>query len=142
GRAGSRHRQGGVGPLAVAAGALQRLPGAARAAPAPAPGRRLGLGGGRLVRSGVGGARSAPGLLGQGRGLALGAFGGDDDRVREALGPGVLAQDLVGAGAAGALERDALQLLLQLLLGEPPALEPGARLRDLLDVEIEDVAPP
>src|SRR5262245_20517305 len=74
-------------------------------------------------------------------GLALRAFGGHDDRVRQPLGPAVLADDLVGARAAGALERDAVELVLQLLLRQLAALEAGAGLDDLLDVELEDVAP-
>src|SRR5262249_50875681 len=73
--------------------------------------------------------------------LALGALGGDNDGVRETFGPAVVAPDLVGLGAARALEGDLLKLVLELFLGELAALEAGAGLDHFLDVELEDVAP-
>src|SRR5262249_33950903 len=53
---------------------------------------------------------------GQHRRLSFRPLGGDDDRVRQTLGPALLAEDLVGLGPAGALERDLLQLGLELFL--------------------------
>ena len=52
-----------------------------------------------------------------------------------------LAQDLVGLLAAGPLERDLLELLLELLRGQLAPLEAVAGVHDFLDVELEDVAP-
>src|SRR5262249_11161711 len=99
--------------------------------------RRRGL---RLGRSG---ARSVWCVrCGQHRRLTLGALRRDDDGVRETFGPAVVAEDLVCLGAARALEGDLLELVLELLLGELPALEPCAGLDHFLDVELEDVAPP
>src|SRR5882762_3214687 len=77
----------------------------------------------------------------QHRRLPFGAFGGDDDRVRQALRPALVAQDLVGLGPAGALESDLLQLVLELFLRKLPALQPRARLDDLFDVELENITP-
>src|SRR5215472_9452060 len=45
--------------------------------------------------------------------LTLGALGSDDDGVRETFGPAVVAQDLVGLGAARTLEGDLLELVLE-----------------------------
>src|SRR5262245_33960679 len=74
--------------------------------------------------------------------LALDPLRGHDDRVGQALGAAAgLAQQLVGLRAAGAGRRELLQLLLKLFGLELAALQPLARLRDLLDVELEDVAP-
>src|SRR6185436_11809280 len=76
-------------------------------------------------------------------GLALDPFRGHDDRVGQALGAAVrLAQQLVGLRAAGSGGRDLLQLLLELLNRKLAALQAVAGLRDLLDVQLEDVAPP
>src|SRR5262245_35494079 len=72
--------------------------------------------------------------------LPLRALGRDDDRVRQALGTAVAAEDLVRHGAARSLGGDLLQLRLELFLRQLAALEPRARLHDLLDVELEDVA--
>src|SRR5262245_54576891 len=77
----------------------------------------------------------------QHRRVPFGPLGGDDDRVREPLRAALAAQDLVGAGPAGPLQGDPVQLALELLAGQPAALQPGARLDDLLDVQLEDVAP-
>src|SRR6185369_4486763 len=75
--------------------------------------------------------------------LTLDTFRGHDDRVGQALGAiAGLAQQLVGLRAAGAGRRDLLQLPLELFCLELSTLQPLARLRDLLDVELEDVAPP
>src|SRR5438309_9377310 len=66
----------------------------------------------------------------------------DDDRVREAFRTApVLAEHLVGLLAARPLHGHLLELLLQLRDRQPAALETVARLDDLLDVELEDVAP-
>src|SRR5262245_12333063 len=62
--------------------------------------------------------------------------------MRQAFGAAVAPEDLVGLGSAGALERDLLQLVLELLLGELAAFQARARLDDFFDVELEDVAPP
>src|SRR5262249_62160476 len=48
---------------------------------------------------------------------------------------------LVVLPPAGALQRDLLELVLQLLLRDAPVLEPGGGFHDLLNVELEDVAP-
>jgi hypothetical protein len=61
--------------------------------------------------------------------------------MREALGAAVLAQDLVGPGPARPLLGDLCELALELFLGELAALEAAAGLHDLLDVELEDIAP-
>ena len=53
----------------------------------------------------------------------------------------VLAEHLVGLLAARPLHGHLLELLLQLRDRQPAALETVARLDDLLDVELEDVAP-
>src|SRR2546421_1512528 len=75
------------------------------------------------------------------RRLALCSLRSDDDRVRQALRAALAAEDLVGLGPAGALERDLLQLALELFLRELAALQPRARLDDLFDVELENIAP-
>src|SRR5207302_7787131 len=77
----------------------------------------------------------------QRRRLPFGPFGRDDDRVREAFRATVVAEDLIGPGAAGPLHGDLLQLGPELLLGQLAALQTGAGLDDLFDVELEDVAP-
>src|SRR6058998_3996774 len=72
---------------------------------------------------------------------ALDAVGRDDDRVRQPFWAApVLAEHLIGLLAAGPLQGHLVELLLQLRDREPAALEPVARLDDLLDVEREDVA--
>src|SRR5216683_4661885 len=121
-------------PLAAGRG-LGRPARLGRALPA---GRRLRLG--CLYRARLRGGGVSR-VARQDRRLPLGALRGDDDRVRETLRSALAAEDLVGAGAAGALERDPLQLGLGLLLRQPAALEAGAGLDDLLDVEVEDVTP-
>src|ERR1041385_2144636 len=73
--------------------------------------------------------------------IALGPLGRDDDRVWQSLRAALVSQDLVGLGSARALERDLLQLVLELFLRELAALQPRARLDDLFDVELEDIAP-
>src|SRR5262249_23013702 len=73
--------------------------------------------------------------------LALRPLRRHDDRGGGPWGPALGAEVLARLAPAGALERDLLELLLQLLLRDAPALEPGASLHDLLDVELEDVAP-
>src|SRR5260221_944776 len=87
--------------------------------------------------------RTAVARLGarQPRRLPFGAFKGDDDRVRQTLRAALVAEDLVGLGPAGALERDLLQLALELFLRELTALQPRTRLDDLFDVELENIAP-
>src|SRR5437763_446378 len=76
------------------------------------------------------------------RHFAFDAVRRDDDRVRQTFRPApVLAEDLVGFLAAGALRGHLLELLLQLRDRQPAALEPVARLDDLFDVEREDIAP-
>src|SRR5262245_24643204 len=75
--------------------------------------------------------------------LALDPLRGHDDRVGQALGAAAgPAQQLVGLRAAGAGRRDLLELLLELRDRELAALQAVAGLRDLLDVQLEDVAPP
>src|SRR3989440_11764805 len=62
--------------------------------------------------------------------------------MRQAFGTAaVLAQQLVGLAASGDLRGHLQELVLQLRGGESTALETVARLDDLLDVELEDVAP-
>src|SRR5262245_3678077 len=68
------------------------------------------------------------------RRLLLGPFRRDDDRVWQALGTALPSQDLIGLGAARPLGRDLQQLRLELILAELAALQPRARLDDLLDV--------
>src|SRR5467141_792293 len=87
--------------------------------------------------------RTAVARLGarQHRRLPFGAFKGDDDRVRQTLRAALVAEDLVGLGPAGALERDLLQLALELFLRELTALQPRTRLDDLFDVELENITP-
>src|SRR5437899_1065222 len=76
------------------------------------------------------------------RHFAFDALRRDDDRVREAFRAApVLAEHLVGLLAACPLHGHLLELLLQLRDRQPAALETVARLDDLLDVELEDVAP-
>src|SRR2546428_11004215 len=61
--------------------------------------------------------------------------------MRQAFGAAaVLAQQLVGLAASGDLRGHLQELVLQLRGGQSTALEPVARLDDLLDVELEDVA--
>src|SRR6266404_4675067 len=127
---------GGPARRPLAAGRGLGLP--ARLGCALPAGRRLGLG--CLYRARLRGGGVSR-VAGQDRRLPLRAVRGDDDRVRKAFRAALAAEDLVGAGAAGALERDPLQLGLELLLRQPAALEPRAGLDDLLDVEVEDVAP-
>src|SRR6185436_1228153 len=81
----------------------------------------------------------APGR--QRRRVALGPLGGDDDGMGEPLGPAVVAEDLVGPRAARPLDGDLQELVLQALLGQARALQPRTGLDDLLDVQLEDVAP-
>src|SRR4029077_2549174 len=123
-------------PLAAGGGRGGGRPG--RLGLARPPGRRLRLGWRRRapLRD-----RTVGRVAGQVGRLPLRAVRGDDDRVRKAFRAALAAEDLVGADAAGALERDPLELGLELLLRQPAALEPRAGLDDLLDVEVEDVAP-
>src|SRR5262245_60403427 len=75
--------------------------------------------------------------------VALDSLRGHDDRVGQTLGATtVLAQQLVGLRAAGAGRRDLLELLLELRDRELAALQAVASLRDLFNVELEDVATP
>src|SRR5437879_2773074 len=76
------------------------------------------------------------------RHLAFDALRRDDDRMRQAFGAAaVLPQQLIGLAASGDLGGHLQELVLQLRGGESTALEPVTRLDDLLDVELEDVAP-
>src|SRR5262249_60753151 len=73
---------------------------------------------------------------------ALDAVGCDDDRVRQTFGTAAIApHELVGPDAARQLLRHLLQLIFQLGGGQATALEAVARLHDLFDVQLEDVAP-
>src|SRR5262245_50911348 len=54
----------------------------------------------------------------------------------------IVPQDFAGARAAGALDGDLQELVPELLLGELGALQAGARLDDLLDIQVEDVPTP
>src|SRR5262245_4932852 len=106
-----------------------RLLRARRAGPARLLGSLLGLRGRRFHLSGR-------------FDLALDPLRGHDDRVGQTLGAAAgLAQQLIGLRAAGAGRRDLLELLLELPDRELAALQTVAGLRDLLDVELEDVAP-
>src|SRR6202158_257167 len=138
GRFRGRHLPGWPAPRLLAARRGRGCGGPGRLGLALPARRALGLG--RLGRARLH-ARGVGRVAGQVRRLPLRAFRGDDDRVRQAFRAALAAEDLVGAGTAGALERDPLELGLELLLRQPAALEPRAGLDDLLDVEIEDVAP-
>src|SRR6266478_5669640 len=86
----------------------------------------FGLGCLRLRGHASGGAISAVAVLGAGQHgrFSLGSLGSDDDRVRQVLRAALVAEDLVGLGPAGALERNLLQLALELFLRELTALQP------------------
>src|SRR5262245_34994729 len=72
--------------------------------------------------------------------VTLDPLRGHDDRVGQPFGAAaVLAQKLVGLRAAGAGRRDLLQLVLQFRDRELAALQAVAGLRNLFDVQLEDV---
>src|SRR2546425_1370680 len=78
----------------------------------------------------------------QHRDLTLDAVRRDDDRVRKTFrATSVPPHELVGLFAAGPPQRHLLQLLLQLRGRQSATLEAIARVDDLLDVQLEDVAP-
>ena len=103
----------------------RRAAGSAASARAPRPAAQLGGCGAR-----------------QHRRLPFGTVGSDDDRVGQALrsarrGPGSRRSRVPPVRFSG----DLLELGLELLLRQLAALQPGAGLDDLLDVQLEDVAP-